>query len=167
MGLLPDSWSAIFSLEKPLLELVARGTALYIVILVFMRFMPRRTGGELAIMDLVFVLLIANAAANALGDYSAVGDGVVLIATLMTLNYVLNFMSFRFRLVERLVSAPPLQIVRDGKLLRRNMRREFLTEDELMDHLRRQGIDDLQDVKTAFVEGEGNITVIDHERKRR
>ena len=164
MQFLPDDWSSVFSLETPLLELFARGTVLYFALLAIMRFMPRRTGGELALMDLVFVVLIANAAANAFGDYSAIADGIVLVATLMAWNYVLNFLSFRSRFIERCVSAPALQVVRDGELLRRNMRREFLTEDELMESLRREGIDDLKDVKAAYVEAEGKISVIGSNR---
>lgn len=160
MQLTPDIWSPVFALETPLFELIVRGTVLYLVILLFMRFMPRRTGGELAMMDLVFVLLITNAAANALGDYSAITDGVVLVATIMVWNYLLNFLSFHFPFIERLVSAPPLCVVRNGKLIRRNMRREFLTEDELMDHLRQQGVDDIKNVRAAYVESEGDITVI-------
>lgn len=167
MDLFPDDWATIFALETPLLELVARGTVLYLAILVLMRFMPRRTGGELAIMDLVFVLLIANAAANALGDYSAVPDGLVLVATFMAWNYALNYLSFRFPFIERLTSPQPLQIVRKGKLLRRNMRREFITEEELMDHLRQEGITAVADVDAAFLEGDGKISVISSKRQRR
>ena len=44
-----DNWSPIFAFETPLLELVARGTVLYFAILIFLRLMPRRTGGELAL----------------------------------------------------------------------------------------------------------------------
>jgi uncharacterized membrane protein YcaP (DUF421 family) len=75
MELLPDSRSRVIAVETPLLELIARGTVLYFGILILMRFMPRRTGGELATMDLVFLLLIAEAAAHALGDYTTVADG--------------------------------------------------------------------------------------------
>lgn len=164
MKLSPADWLRVFAVETPLLELIARGTVLYFSILIFMRFMPRRSGGELATMDLVFLLLIAEAAAHALGDYTAVADGVIMIATLMVWNYLLNFLSFYVPFLERLVSAPPLQVVRDGQLLRRNMRREFLTEEELMDHLRQQGMEEIKDVKAAYIEGEGKITVISHKR---
>lgn len=160
MELMPERWSAVFAVETPVLELVARGSALYLAVLVLLRVMPRRTGGEAATMDLVFVVLIAQAAAHALGDYSGVGDGVIVIAVLMGWNFVLNALSYRFPLVERLVSSPPLPVVRDGRMLLRNMRREFLTREELMDHLRRCGIDDLAEVKAAYVEGEGRITVV-------
>jgi uncharacterized membrane protein YcaP (DUF421 family) len=160
MKLMPDDWATVFMPESGLLELIARGSAMYFGILILMRLMPRRTGGELATMDLVFVVLIADAAANALGDYTSVTDGVVVIATLMGWNYLVNALSYHLPVIERLVSAPPLQVVRDGQLLRRNLRREFLTEEELMSHLREMGINDLKDVKAAFVEGEGKVTAV-------
>jgi uncharacterized membrane protein YcaP (DUF421 family) len=162
MDLLPDDLARVFVIEAALFELIGRGTILYLGILVFMRVMPRRTGGELAMMDLVFVLLIAEAAAHALGDYTSVGEGLVVIATLMSWNYLINFLSFKLPLVERLVSAPPLQLVRDGNLLRRNMRREFVTEE--VTRLRQEGVEKLDEVKAAFVEGEGHITVITRKR---
>ncbi|WP_201865292.1 DUF421 domain-containing protein [Microvirga soli] len=128
MEFLPTDWLSILSLDTPLLELVARGTVLYFGILVMTRLMPQRTGGELAMMDLIFVLLIAEAAAHAMGEYTSVADGVVMIATLMGWNYLINALSYRVPFIERLVSSLPLQVIKDGKLLRRNMRREFLTE---------------------------------------
>ena len=156
----PNDWTSVFQPEAALLELIARGSVLYLGILVLMRLMPRRTGGELATMDLIFVVLIAEAAAHALGDYTSVADGIIVIATLMAWNYLINALSYRVRFIERLVSAPPLQVVRDGRLLRRNMRREWVTEDELMSHLRENGFSDVKDVKAAYVEGEGQITAL-------
>lgn len=156
---IPDEWSAMFAVDTPLIELALRGTVLYFAILVLMRLMPRRMGGELATMDLILLLLIAAAASNAFGNYQSVTDGLLLVAVLMGWNYVVNAASYRFRCIERLVSSPPIQIIRDGKLLKRNMRREFLTEEELMSTLRELDIADLDEVKSAWVEGEGAITV--------
>lgn len=159
----PD-WTAMFALNTPLVELAARASVLYAVILVLMRLMPRRTGGELATIDLIFLLLIAGAASNAFGAYESVTEGLILIAVLVLWDYALNAASYRFRFIERLISAPPIPVVRDGKLLRRNMRREFLTEDELMSSLRQQEITSLEEVEIAYIEGEGAITVV---RRRR
>ena len=164
MNFIPEDWASIFRPETALLEQVARGSALYFGILVLMRVMPRRTGGELATMDLIFILLIAEAAARSMGEYHTVADGFVLIATIMAWNYLVYAISYRVRFLEKLVSAPPLQVIRDGRLLRRNMRREFLTDEELMSHLREQGIDRFEDVKSAFVEGEGKITAVPKRR---
>ena len=163
MKFLPDDWAAVFAMQSPLLELIVRGAVLYLAILLLMRFMPRRTGGELAMMDLVMVLLITEAASHALGDYDTLGDGLVVVVVIMALNYLVNVLSYHLPAVERFVSSPPLQVVRDGRLLRRNMRREYLTEEELMSYLRQQGVDDLSEVKTAFVEGGGGLSVIKRE----
>src|SRR5690606_14837555 len=133
-------------------------------ILLLMRILPRRTGGELAIMDLIFIILIADAASLAFGDYSSVSEGFIVIITLMIWNFVINKLSYHFPIIERLVSAPPLQIIKDGKVLQRNMRREYVTKEELTEHLRKEGIEDISQVKSAHVESEGNITVI---RKKR
>lgn len=160
MNWLPDDWSELFAVEIPLLELFVRGSVLYFAILFLMRLMPRRTGGELATMDLIFLLLIAEAASNAFGEYTSVLEGLILVAILMSWNFIVNASSYRFPFIEKLVSSPPIEIVRNGQMLRRNMRREFVTEEELMSALRQEGIDSLDQVKVATVEGEGPITVI-------
>ena len=54
----------MFQLETPILELMLRGAFLFILFMVLFRLLPRRTGGELAPMDLVFLLLITEAASN-------------------------------------------------------------------------------------------------------
>jgi len=160
MTFLPDNLSDVFAVETPLLELVVRGSVLYLTILILMRLMPRRTGGELATMDLIFVILVADAASNGFGEYTSVTEGLVVVIVLMTWNFLVNAASYRFRFIETIVSAPPIQIVRDGKLLKRNMRREFLTEEELMSYLRQESISRLDQVKAAYIEGEGAITVV-------
>lgn len=160
MALLPSDWLPVVAPEAPLLELIARGTLLYFGLLALVRLMPRRTGGELATMDLIFILLIAEAAAHSLGDYTSVADGGVMIVTLMAWNWVVNALSYHVPAIERLVSAPSIEVVRRGKLLRRNMRREYLTEDELMSHLRMEGIEGLESVKSACIESDGRISVV-------
>jgi uncharacterized membrane protein YcaP (DUF421 family) len=110
-------------------------------------------------MDLIFVVLIAGGGPRALGESTSIADGLVLILTLMAWNYILNALSYHVPFLERLVTSPPLQVVRDGRLMRRNMRREFLTEEERMSYLRQQGIDDVTEVKAAYAEPDGKISL--------
>lgn len=81
-----------FQVETSVLELVTRGSVMYLGILFLFRILPRRTGGELAMMDLIFVLLIAEAATHSLGGYSSVTEGFIVIGTLMAWNYAINFL---------------------------------------------------------------------------
>jgi uncharacterized membrane protein YcaP (DUF421 family) len=163
--LLMVDFEKLFKIETPVLELIFKGSAMYLGILLLFRVLPRRTGGEMAMMDLIFVLLIAEAATHSLGGYSSITEGFIVIGTMMTWNYLFNFLSFHLPFVEKLVSAPPLQIIKNGRLLKRNMRREYLTEEELTDHLRLEGIDDVGEVKAAYVEGDGKISVVARKKK--
>lgn len=150
----------MFQLETPLLELIARGAFLFILFMVLFRLLPRRTGGELAPMDLVFLLLITEAASHSLGDYSSVADGTVQILTMMALNYLTNQLSFRFPWFERLAEHSPLEIVKDGKVIPRNLRKELLTPDELTGHLRLNGVDDIAQIRSAHIESDGRLSVV-------
>ena len=153
-------FEALFAIKGSVLETILRSTILYFGILFLMRILPRRTGGELAVMDLIFLLLIAEAATHSIGDYSSLTEGFIAIGTLMTWDYLVNMLSFHIPIVEKLFSAPPIQIVKRGKMLRRSMRSEYITEEELMENLRKQGLDDISQVKHAFVEGDGKITIV-------
>ena len=162
MAWLQSDWSGIFMPDAPLGESVLRGTVIYFVLLALLRLMPRRTVGSLGIMDLLVAVLIAEAAGKSFGDYDTVTDGIVLVATLLGWSYVLNWLTYTVPAIDRLVSPRALPVVRDGQLLRRNMRAEFLTEEELVRQLREDGVEDLSEVKVAYVEGDGSLSVTKH-----
>ncbi len=75
-------------------------------------------------------------------------------------SHALNWLGFRYPLIQRLVHPPPLKLIEDGRLLRRNMRRELVTEDEILGQVRLQGNNDLSQVEEAFMEGDGRISVV-------
>lgn len=164
MPIVPDQWRAIFALDAPLLEIIVRGAVMYLLVFLLLRASLRRTAGELTMLDFVFVLLVAVGAENAmLGAQSSVAAAFVLVATLIACNYLLNLLGYLFPVFEKLLLPPPLPVIKDGKMLQRNMRREFLTEQELMGKLREQGVDDVAGVKAAYIEGDGTISVIPRE----
>ncbi|WP_207101126.1 DUF421 domain-containing protein [Paracoccus shandongensis] len=150
----------MFELETPLLELIARGAILFVLFMTLFRLLPRRTGGELAPMDLVFLLLITEAASHSLGDYSSVVDGAVQIMTMLALNYLANWLSFRFPRFERLIGHEALQVIKDGQMIPRNLKKEMLTADELMGSLRLNGVETIAQVRSAHVEGDGRLSVV-------
>ena len=160
MEILKLDLAELFHFENSLVTLMVKGTVIYLGILFLFRILPRRTGGEMAMMDLIFVLLIAEAATHSLGGYESITEGFVVILTLMGWNYLINFLSYHSDFIEKMVSAPALPIIKNGKLLHRNMRREYLTKEELMDHLRLEGIEEIGEVKSAYVEGDGKISVV-------
>lgn len=157
---MPD-WSALFSLTVPPLELVVRGTAMYLGLMVIVRVVLRRNVGAVGIADVLFIVIIADAAQNAMsGEYKSVSDGAVLVGTLVVWNVLLDYLSYRFPAFGRLVDPPARPLIRDGKLVQANLRREWITHDELMGILRTHGVEDAAHVKIAYLEPNGEISVI-------
>ncbi len=73
---------------------------------------------------------------------------------------MLDWAGYRFPSLERVVKPAALLLVEDGRMLRQNMAKEFVTADELWGHLRDRGTDDLAQVKQAFLEASGTVSVI-------
>ncbi|MES2958155.1 MAG: YetF domain-containing protein [Pseudomonadota bacterium] len=143
------------------LELVLRGSVVYWFLFLLFRFVLRRDAGSLGIADILLLVLIADASQNAMsGGYETVADGFVLVATLAGWNWLLDWASYRFHAVRRFAEPLPLVLVRRGRIVARNLRREYVTVPELMASLREQGIDKLADVKMARMEPDGAISII-------
>jgi uncharacterized membrane protein YcaP (DUF421 family) len=143
------------------LELMLRGTLMFWFLFVVLRFILRRDVGSLGISDFLFVVILGDASQNAMiGSATSSTDGMVLIATLVFWSYLLDYLSFRFPLVQRFTSAHRLCLVRDGKLVRKNMRREFITEEELNAKIRHEGEEDLATVKRMYLEADGEMSLI-------
>lgn len=156
-------WSGLFRLSVPVTELVLRGSVVYAFLFLTFRFVIRRDVGSVGIADMLLLVLLADASQNAMaGGYTTVSEGLVLVSTLLGWNVLLDWLAFRFPMVRRFVEPTTLPLVRDGQLLKRNLRREFITEEELWARLREQGIDDLAQVKAVYLEPDGNFSVIRH-----
>ena len=151
----------LFRVTVDPVEIVVRGTLMYWFLFGLFRFVLRRDVGSIGIADVLLLVLIADAAQNAMaGGYESVTDGCILVATIAGWNYLLDWAAFHFPAVRRIAEPPPLSLIRRGVMLRKNMRRELITVDELKTKLREQGIERLEDVKLAFIESDGEISVI-------
>lgn len=156
--------SELFALHVSALELIVRGTLMYWFLLLIFRFVLRRDPGSLGVADILLVVIIADASQNAMsGGYSTMTEGFLLIGTLVFWNYALDWAAYRWPAVHKLTDPPPIQLIRAGEPLLRNMRKEFVTRDDLDAQLRQAGIDDIRQVRAAFLEGDGKFSVIKYD----
>lgn len=158
--ILQIDWHSVFVPAVHLAEIFVRGTIVYLFLFSILRFL-RRDAGALGIADLLVVVLIADAAQNAMAsEYKSITEGLFLVATIAAWNYGLDWLSYRFPKVQRLLRPPPLLLIKDGQMLRQNMRKELITVEELKGLLREEGIEHLAEVKKCYLEGDGHISVI-------
>jgi uncharacterized membrane protein YcaP (DUF421 family) len=155
----PD-WGEMFRPVVPLLELVLRGSAMYLFVFTAMRFFRREAGG-LGTPDLLVLVLVADAAQNAMAaEYRSLTEGFVLVATIFAWNFGLDWLGFRYRWAHRLLIGSPLPLVRDGRIQWKNLKKEMLTREDLVEQLREQGVEDLAEVKLCNLEADGRLGLI-------
>ncbi len=154
-------WEQMFTFTVSPVELFIRGTLTYLFLFCLFRFIVHRDVGGLGISDLLVLVIIADASQNAMaGGYNSVVDGFVLIGTIIGWSFLLNSLSFRFEVVRRFVLPHPVCLVKDGVKQIRNLKRELIADEELAEMLREHEIENVADVKRAYLEADGQITVI-------
>ncbi len=159
-------WKTIFLPDTPLIEIILRGSVMYLSLFILLRIILKRQSGTLGMTDLLLITLLADASQNGMaGDYKSLPDGVVLVATIIFWDYALDWLSFKSSYFQRLIQPLPLLLIKNGRLLRGNMRRELITDNDLIEQLREQGISDISRVKEAYIESDGKISVIENEEE--
>ena len=150
----------IFAREYPVWHMVFRGSVVYWFLLLVFRFVLRRDIGSMGVADLLFVVLVADASSNAMqGEYKSIGDGLVLLSTLIAWNFGLDWLSYRSKLVAHLVEPSAAVLVRNGRLNMRTLRQQMITVGELKGKLREEGVSDLSQVRIARLESDGQLSV--------
>jgi uncharacterized membrane protein YcaP (DUF421 family) len=149
----------VFSL--PIGEIVLRGSVVYWFLFVLFRVVARRDIGAVGLADVLVVVIIADAAQNAMaGGYETISDGLVLISTIVFWNLTVDWLSYQFPSFRRVAQPATLLLVDRGRILHRNLRQELMSAEDLMAKLREKGVERPEQVKRAYMESDGTITVI-------
>src|SRR5512143_626162 len=103
--------------DAPVLNLILRAIAVYAFLLVALRVAGKRELAQMTSFDLILLLVISNAVQNSInaGDNSLTG-GLVSAVTLVAVNWLVAWTTWRWRPVEKLVEGRPVRVVTDGKV---------------------------------------------------
>jgi uncharacterized membrane protein YcaP (DUF421 family) len=157
---MPD-WHAIFDPSVPLLEIFARGTVVYLGLLALLRVVGQRETGAIGLHDLLVVVLIAEAIQQGLtGGYNAVPDGLMIVVVILAWSVAIDAIAWRWPRLGSIVKPRPKLLIEDGKINQKALLRELMTYDEVLSQLRLHGIEDPSQVKRAYIEPNGMISVI-------
>jgi len=154
-------WNSVFLPSLGIAEIIVRGTLMYLGLFVILRFMARRQSGHFGPADLLVIVLIADAAQNALGkEYQSVTEGLVLVVTIVAWEYLIDWLAYRFSALRPYLRAPSLTLIRDGRIVDEAMRKEMISSDELASQLRQQQVENISEVKLAKLEGDGRLSLL-------
>jgi len=143
------------------MDIAIRALVLYVFVTLLMRVIGRRELSSLAPSDLVLLIVLGDAVQQGLtqDDYSLTG-ALLAIGTIAMLQLGVSYANFRFPRLRPLLDGEPIVVVRDGKPIERNLRRERVTLDDLTSAMRQQNIAHIDEVQWAVMETSGGISFI-------
>jgi len=153
-------WASMFMPKESVAEIIIRGTIMYLGMYALLRVF-RRQSGSVGIADLLVIVVIADAAQNGMaGDSKSITEALVLITTIVLWDWFFDWLGFRSTFWGRILSPQPLLLIDGGKVIKKNLDQEFISEDELLGQLREQGIDHFHSVKKCYLESNGHFSVL-------
>ena len=143
------------------MDVVFRGIVVFFALYVLMRIIGRRELSKLEPFDLILLIVLGDAVQQGLtqDDYSMTG-ALLAIGTIAILQVGMSYLNFRIPVLRPFLQGDPIVIVKDGKTIDRNVRRERLTLDDIAEAARGQGISSLDEVAWAVMETSGSISFI-------
>ncbi|MGB3329425.1 MAG: YetF domain-containing protein [Thermomicrobiales bacterium] len=151
----------MFDLGTEWWQIIVRSTAVYMFILLALRVTGWRSLGQRNALDLVLILVVANAVQNAMigPDTSLIG-GMIAASTLFAVDQVLDRIRGQSRAAHNFFGDTPTVLVNNGQVVDQAMHRTGVSWDELEEIMREHGFDRLGQVKTAVLEMDGSISIV-------
>jgi uncharacterized membrane protein YcaP (DUF421 family) len=151
----------LFILGVPLAEKLIRTLCVYTFLLVGLRLAGKRELGQLNPFDLVVLLLLSNTVQNAIiGNDNSLAGGVLGASALLVINWIVVRYLYTHPRVARWLEGDADVLIEKGKLHGARLKRELITQAELVAAARRQGIEGLHQVETCRLEVGGALTFV-------
>ncbi len=142
------------------LEVILRGTIMYLGMFALLRVF-RRQAGAIGMADLLVIVVIADAAQNGMaGEAKSITEALILVAVIVAWDWIFDWLGFRSKSAAKVLDPEPLELIKNGRVVQENLDKEMITKEELVSQLRQQGIEQISDVKRCCLESNGKFSVI-------
>ena len=138
----------------------ARGVLVYVVMLIVIRVLGKRTIGNFTAFDLLVALMLGEVVDEIIYGDVTLAQGLVAIVVIALCKYVTGWLSYWDHGLNRVLEGTPTEIVRNGEFVRKGLREEMLNELEVLAALRLNEVSDMREVKLAVMEIDGQVSVI-------
>ncbi len=142
------------------MNLLIKGVAVYVAVIIAMRFMGKRQIGELQPGELVITFLLSEVAAMSLqADDIPVLSSLSLVFLLVALEVLSSYLSIKSRAYRTLLQGHSVLIIKEGKIVKRNLKMIRYSNDDLIEALRLKDVFDIETVQYAYIETNGSVSV--------
>ncbi len=156
-----DWWANMFQLTLPIAEKILRPIIIYLFLVIGLRIAGKRELAQLNPFDLVVLLTISNTVQNAIiGNDNSVTGGIIGAITLLLVNAGVVHLVHRDPKINAWVEGRTEFLIRDGVINRMSLKREEISEEELLTAARKNGYQSLDEIKEATIDANGSISFI-------
>lgn len=143
------------------MDIVLRASVIFFALYLLVRIMGKRELGQMTPFELIVLVVIGDLVQQGVthNDFSLLG-AILAVATMGFWALVLSWLTYLSSRMERVLDGEPRVIVRDGEIVRENLRRDRLTRAEILSEMRLAGIGHLRDVAWAILEPRGKMSFI-------
>ncbi len=153
-----DTWDGVF-------RVLLMGAAAYIALIGILRLSGKRTLAKMSAFDLVVTVALGSTLATILlSPDVALLEGMTALLTLVALQYAIAALSVRWRFAERLAKSDPRALLTNGVIDAEALKRERVTQGEVLCAIRSHGFGDIADIAAVVLETDGSFSVVSRDR---
>lgn len=142
------------------IEWILRALVAFFFLVIVAKVMGQRAISQLRLLDFVIALVIGNLIAQPLSDEKlGLKGSVITTIVLVTLYLGGIFLILKWPWFRRLITAPPINLVKDGKIIYKGLKKARISIDVLLEELREEKVEDVKKVALAIWEADGKISV--------
>lgn len=145
----------------PVWQLVLRTIFVYATALFLIRIAKRRFMGGFTTFDILIGFIVGSVLSRAITGSIRFLDMIVVVLVLIVLHWILATITYHFDRVGSIVKDSERELIKDGEIQEEAMRRSKIGKNDLLEALRKDGnVENPENVKSAYLERDGSITVI-------
>ncbi|RXT14910.1 DUF421 domain-containing protein [Ammoniphilus sp. CFH 90114] len=149
------------------LTVVFKTFVVFVAVIIGFRIMGNQAVGRLTAFDLVVVIALGALMGAPLADDSLnIYMAVTAVASLVFLQRFTAFLTVKSKWFAKVAIGEPIKLIEQGKIYEKGLYHSRLTYDNLMEELRLKGVTKLADVELAYLEPEGQVSVIPIKEKQ-
>jgi uncharacterized membrane protein YcaP (DUF421 family) len=166
MNAIADLVDAILGLSAPraqdltILQVCARAAVVYVVLIAYIRLGKKRFLGQATAFDAVLIIVIGSLSSRAVSGTAPFVASLAATFVFILIHWILSYFTESSNTLSRLIKGTDTVLIKDGRTDRAALKRAHMSDDDLDEDLREQGVEDRKDVKLARLERSGKVSVI-------
>jgi uncharacterized membrane protein YcaP (DUF421 family) len=148
------------SKEIGVAQMALRAVVVYVVTVAFVRLAKKRFMGRASAFDVILGIMLGSIVSRAITGNAPFAPALAATAALIAMHWLFSYVAYHWHAFGVAVKGQPRTLIRDGGLDRGAMRRAHITEHDLHEDLRGEGLEGLDNVKEARLERSGKLSVV-------